>query len=85
MNFTFLRLAAVHTPMTEFCFVGSVGLMPPAVSWSFGICNAREWTFKVLVELMPAMADRAPVTPNVAWNCWNGRSVPRSKMDPRST
>src|SRR5271154_4545950 len=74
------RLADVHTPIVEWESVYDVGWTHPRVSSLIGTWIAMLCTFRLASELMPAVA-----APFRRKSGWNGRSSPRSKIDPRST
>jgi len=83
----FCRLAVVHTPMTEAAALAEEGVAPPLASAVLGTWSAIECTLTPAVEFTPAAMAPIPVLarPKVAWSCSNGRRLPRSKIDPRST
>ncbi len=58
----------------------SVGTEPSLVRSEIGTLMAMVWTLKPWTPLTPAAA-----ADGMRWAAWNGRSVPRSKIEPRST
>ncbi len=68
-------LAVVQTPI--------VGL-PGSTSWEIGTWSAIECTFSLLVALTPGWLTSPAILPKT-FSCWNGRRLPRSKIEPRST
>ena len=69
-----------QTPITAPGDITSVGRLWLRVTSEIGTCSAMLWTLNVLVPFTPTAAALG-----IRWRFWNGRSVPRSKMLPRST
>ena len=67
-------------PSTAFELSGLVGTEPSLVSFEIGTWIAIEWTFSV--ASVSTLGDAAI---GIRCRFWNGRSVPRSKIEPRST
>lgn len=80
MTRVFWRLAVAHTPITEDAAPTSVGRTFLAVRSVLGTWMAMLCTLSPWVLLTPTA-----VAEGMRWAIWNGRSVPRSKMLPRST
>ena len=76
----FLRLALAHTPITLAGDITSVGTLWFRVISEIGTCSAMLWTLNVLLAFTPTAS-----AVGIRWWDSKGRSVPRSKMLPRST
>ena len=75
------RLAELQTPIVAVGSADPAGSFPVLVSSVMGTWMAIEWTLNPLVPSTPVVEGGV----GMSWSLANGLSVPRSKIEPRST